>query len=98
MADVEETLKKLSAQKGIEGVVIINQDGIPIRSTIQDNEKTIQYAGVFSHLAMKARALVKELDPSEELTMIRIRHQKHEIIVTPERFFLLVVVQNPETE
>ena len=34
---VEETLKRISSHKGILGVIIVNADGIPIRSTFENN-------------------------------------------------------------
>lgn len=32
--EVEETLKRLQSHKGVKGVVIMNSDGIPIRSNL----------------------------------------------------------------
>ena len=50
MADVsivEETIKRISSHKGIVGVLIVNGDGIPIRSTLE-NSLSVQYAGLVS--------------------------------------------------
>ena len=43
------------------GVVIANSAGIPIRSTL-DQEQTTKYAGSLTQLAAKARSVVRELD------------------------------------
>jgi hypothetical protein len=55
-----------------------------------------------SHFVTKARTTVKKLDnthPEDELSIIRIRSKKHEIIIAPEcsngHEYILVVVQNP---
>ena len=40
-------------------------------------------------------AIVRDLDPSNELTFLRIRSRKHEVLVAPEKEFILIVVQNP---
>lgn len=56
--------------------------GIPIRSTL-DNSTTVQYAGLISQLAAKARSTVRDIDPSNDLTFLRIRSKKHEIMVAP---------------
>lgn len=61
-SEVEETLKRLQGHKGVIGVVIVNQDGIPIRSTFAQAE-TVQYAGLITQLCSKARSAVRELDP-----------------------------------
>lgn len=68
--------------------------GIPIKSTL-DNTTTVQYAGLISSLADKARSVVRDLDPSNDLTFLRIRSKKHEIMVAPDKEFNLIVVQNP---
>lgn len=56
--------------------------GIPIRSTL-DNSTTVQYAGLISQLAAKARSTVRDIDPGNDLTFLRIRSKKHEIMVAP---------------
>ena len=56
--------------------------GIPIKSTL-DNATTVQYAGLISQLADKARSVVRELDPTNDMTFFRIRSKKHEIMVAP---------------
>jgi hypothetical protein len=61
-SEVEETLRRLKEHKGVIGVVIVNQDGIPIRTTL-DQADTVKYAGLITQLCSKARSAVRELDP-----------------------------------
>lgn len=68
--------------------------GIPVKSTL-DNTTTVQYAGLMSQLADKAKSVVRDLDPSNDLTFLRVRSKKHEIMVAPDRDFILIVIQNP---
>merc|ERR1711946_89767 len=77
--EIEETLKRIQSHKGVVGVVVINNEGIPIKSTL-DNATTVQYAGLISQLADKAGSVVRELDPTNDLTFFRIRTKKHEIM------------------
>lgn len=56
--------------------------GIPIKTTM-DNTTTVQYAGLISQLSDKARSVVRDLDPTNDLTFLRIRSRKHEIMVAP---------------
>jgi dynein light chain roadblock-type len=97
-AAVEETFKRLQSHKGVLGVVVINMDGIAIKSTF-DNDLTVQYAALVSHFTGKSRSAVKKLDPENELKFIRIRSKKHEIMIAPEFErnceYYLVVVQDP---
>ena len=153
-SEVEETLKRLQAHKGVIGVVIVNQDGIPIRTTF-DQAVTVQYAGLITQLCSKARSAVRELDPQvppalahacrrvgagsrainmlcgdeprslqlghgplqradfggrgfgywveltlhvdvqNDLTFLRLRSKKHEIMVAPDKDYLLIIIQDP---
>ena len=71
-SEVEETLKRLQGHKGVIGVVIVNQDGIPIRTTF-DQSTTVQYAGLITQLCSKASSAVRELDPQVHLARRRRR-------------------------
>mmetsp|Transcript_16086 Transcript_16086/g.39142 ORF Transcript_16086/g.39142 Transcript_16086/m.39142 type:complete len:102 (-) Transcript_16086:121-426(-) len=93
-SEVEETLRRLREHKGVIGVVIVNQDGIPIRTTL-DQAVTVQYAGLITQLCSKARSAVRELDPQNDLTFLRVRSKKHEIMVAPDKDYLLIIIQNP---
>lgn len=94
MSEVEETLKRIQSHKGVLGIIVINQEGIPIRTTM-DNSTTVQYAGLILELTAKARSTVRDIDPSNDLTFLRIRSKKHEIMVAPDKDYMLIVVQSP---
>ena len=48
-----------------------------------DNSSTIQYASQIQQLTHKATATVRDLDPTNDLTFLRIRSKKNEILVSP---------------
>ena len=54
-----------------------------------------QYSVLVSQLSERAKSIVRDLDPANELTYLRIRSKKHEVLVAPEDDFILIVVQNP---
>jgi dynein light chain roadblock-type len=83
MADVEETMKRINSHKGVLGIIIVNNDGIPIRTTFPDPAVTVQYAALVTHMASKARTVVRTLDPQNDLHFLRIRSKKHEIMGAP---------------
>ncbi|XP_069037475.1 dynein light chain roadblock-type 2 isoform X1 [Lepisosteus oculatus] len=93
-AEVEETLKRIQSHKGVIGTIVVNAEGIPIRTTL-DNSTTVQYAGLLHQLTMKARSTVRDIDPQNDLTFLRVRSKKHEIMVAPDKEYLLIVIQNP---
>lgn len=72
----------------------MDAEGRPIRSTL-NNEMTNQYAGLLQQLADKARSVVREMDGGNDLTFLRIRSKKHEIMIAPDKDYYLAVVQNP---
>ncbi|CAK6979071.1 dynein light chain roadblock-type 1 [Scomber scombrus] len=94
MAEVEETLKRIQGQKGVQGIIIVNSEGIPIKTTL-DNSSTVQYAGLIHQLVMKARSTVRDIDPQNDLTFLRIRSKKNEIMIAPDKDYFLIVIQNP---
>lgn len=50
-----------------------------------DNITTIQYTGLMHSFSfiMKARSTVRDIDPQNDLTFLRIRSKKNEIMVVP---------------
>ena len=88
MSEVEETIKRIQTHKGVIGIIIINNDGIPIRTTM-DNQTSTHYGSLIHNLAAKARSVVRELDSTNDLTFFRIRSKKHEIMVAPGKNFFL---------
>jgi len=94
MSEVEETIKRIVGHKGVIGVIIVNNEGIPIKTTL-DNSTTVQYAGLIHQLTAKARSTVRDIDPQNDLTFLRIRSKKHEIMVAPDKEYMLIVIQNP---
>lgn len=56
--------------------------GIPLKTTV-DNATTVHITGLVHNLCHKARITVRELDPNNDLTFIRLRSKKHEIMCAP---------------
>lgn len=93
----EELLKRIQGHKGVMGIIIVNNEGIPIRTTL-DNSTTVQYAGLIHTLTAKARSTVRDIDPQNDLTFLRIRSKKHEIMIAPDKEYLMIVIQNPSSQ
>lgn len=93
---VEECYKEIMKQKDVLAVVVIGKNGHPIKSTL-DDATSLQYAGLFGQLIDKTRSAIQSLDADDEMTFIRIRSRKHEVIVTPDEHAIFLVMQNPLT-
>ncbi|KAF8818064.1 putative dynein light chain roadblock-type 2 [Cardiosporidium cionae] len=96
-AAIEETLNRIKTHKGVSGVVIVNAEGVTLRSTL-DTKSTAQYASIISELSFRAQNLIQDLDPQNDLSFLRIRTKKHEIMVSPSKEFLLIVIQDPNAD
>ncbi|MEA2071052.1 MAG: roadblock/LC7 domain-containing protein [Asgard group archaeon] len=85
------TLKKLSAFDGVRGVIITNNEGLPISSDI-DTIKTESVAALVSSLVGKATQTVDQLEEGE-LNFFTIDTTKGEILVAPENDYILIVLK-----
>lgn len=94
MSEIEETCMRIEKRLGNGGgIMIVNSEGIPIKTTILDGEAQTQYAHLITALATKARHCVRDLDPTNDLTFLRIRTTRSEILVAPDKDFVLIVIQ-----
>lgn len=111
ITDVDETVARISKQKGVHGVVILDREGHAIRSTLT-TDLTRQYSTLLVKLVRQAKTTVKDLDGegSDELQLLRVRTKKHEVLLVPglhlcsnrsnysflENSYILIVIQNPK--
>ncbi|XP_077371952.1 dynein light chain roadblock-type 2-like isoform X2 [Festucalex cinctus] len=79
-------------QKFGRGVYLKETSGIPVRSTFE-NSKAAKYAGVLRHLTMMATSTVRDIDPQNDLTVLRIGTKNQEIMIAPESDSLVIVLQ-----
>lgn len=78
--------------------MIVNSEGHFIRSTIGQNTEAVLNAQQISDLAKKARSTIRDLDPLNDLTFLRIRSKNHEIMVAPDKDYYLIVIQLPKED
>ncbi|XP_038627488.1 dynein light chain roadblock-type 2 [Tachyglossus aculeatus] len=94
MDETDEILRRIRGQRGVIGIIVMDAHGIPLKTTLS-SYSSVQYAGYLQPLTQIAHSTVREIDPEDALTFLRIRTQQYEIIVTPDRGNHLVVLQNP---
>ncbi|KAJ8604578.1 hypothetical protein CTAYLR_007635 [Chrysophaeum taylorii] len=94
MSEVEETLERVKVQPGVEGYVICNRQGQVLRRLPSMSQAQADiYAQKMSGLSKKARGVVRDLNPKNELRYLRIRAKKHEVLVAYDQEFLVIVIQ-----
>jgi dynein light chain roadblock-type len=56
------------------------------------------YAKYISLLTKKAKSMIRDLDPTNDLSFLRIKTKNEEILVTPDRDYMLIAVQGPKPQ
>jgi len=101
MSDAEDTLTRISRHPGVLAIMIVNLDGSFPRTmpSTQEHIDPAKYSALITPLAQMTRHCVRDLDPQNDLTFLRMRSKKHEILVAPdhESGQLVIVVQEPAT-
>lgn len=88
-------MKRLMSHKGVQAAVLMNSEGIPIRTApAMESKDSVLYPALLAPLMEKTKTMVKMLDPTNEFQTLRIRSVKNEILVYPEKEYTLVVVQS----
>ncbi|XP_058130169.1 dynein light chain roadblock-type 2-like [Anopheles ziemanni] len=82
----------------VKQVIVMNDQGHPVRSTISDERESVVTAGLYASLKDKACYYLKALDPEDEFLMLRIKTRNNEAIVStdPEHGLLYITVQVPK--
>lgn len=94
MSEAEEILNRIKNHNGVLGILVVNNDGLIIKSTF-DQQQSDLHASLLTQLSDKARDVVRELDPQNDINFLRLRSKKHEIMIAPDKEFTLIVVQDP---
>lgn len=72
--------------------MVVGNDGYPIRSSL-DSVTTSKYLDNFGSLIELAQYAVKNLDPIDELTAVRMRTANYEVMIAPAKEYSLFVLQ-----
>ncbi|CAG8674916.1 11776_t:CDS:2, partial [Gigaspora rosea] len=84
--EVEDTIKRLSANKYVQAVLIVNKEGQTIKSTL-DESLSKKYSDLITKLVEQTIHVIREMDDEEnktnDLSFLRVRTKKHEILVAP---------------
>lgn len=98
MAEIDEVMTRTRLRDKVKGIVIANREGVSIRSTMQRAEDSSGLARIVTQLTEKARCCVRDVDPTNDMTFLRFRLKRQEILVAPGKDFYLIVQQGIEDE
>lgn len=79
---IEEMVQRLTTYKGVQGVIISNQEGIPIRSTVSNTTDASNLANLSARIFHQGGVHMKHSVGQESLVeSMRIRSSTSEIII-----------------
>lgn len=100
--EVQETVSRLAAHKGVTAVLILNSKGDILTQTgkgVVGNPKLLKQ--MLDAAAFYVKSIPsddnKEEEDGEEISFVRVRSKHEEILVAPKSSYVLVVVQDPNS-
>lgn len=93
MSEVEQTLRRIEANKSVIGTLVLDGSNHVIHSHFKSADPQ-KFADKLPALIERARCLVRDMDPTDDLTFLRFRADRTEIMVAPGDDYTLIVVQN----
>ena len=65
---------------------------------MKQSEETKKYGVFLSKLAIYARNLIRDLNPKNDLTFLRVQCKKYEMMIAPDKEYFLIVITNLEQQ
>ncbi|KRX09196.1 hypothetical protein PPERSA_05865 [Pseudocohnilembus persalinus] len=96
MSEIQDIQTRIRSHTSVQCLVVVNNEGKLVQSFYgQDRkEECDQIIKTVPQLCFKARSTVRDLDPTNDLIFFRIKLKSKEILVAPDKDFMLIVVQN----
>ena len=99
MSEVDQTLRRIEGNKSVIGTLVLDGNNNVIHSAFKNVDPSGKtpdkiYSEKLPPLIERARCMVRDLDPTNDLTFLRIRADKTEIMVAPGDNYTLIVIQN----
>lgn len=92
--EFDQTIRRIVAHPGVIGCVITQNQRQPIFTTM-DNNKTFQLSNRLCDFQEAASNAVRNIDPEDELVVVRIKTNKYEIMqISPTKNQSIIVVQS----
>lgn len=99
MSEVDQTLRRIEGNKSVIGTLVLDGENHVIHSAFKgidpSSKSPVQlFSDRLPPLIERTRCMVRDLDPTNDLTFLRIRAEKTEILVAPGDDYTLIVIQN----
>ncbi|CAF4858661.1 unnamed protein product [Pieris macdunnoughi] len=91
--EINPIVDRIMEDESVEGVIMTNQEGEPILTNINLMNAT-NYGIAMSRLGAMTQASIKDLDPFDEVLILRVTTKKLEIMTAPHSEFNVIVMQH----
>ncbi|XP_059154379.1 dynein light chain roadblock-type 2-like [Physella acuta] len=87
-------MRRISAHIGVTNFMVINKDGLPLYCSSElSKSKESQIKHIYE-LVIAARRMIRDVDPTDDLMFLRTGTGQSELLISPDKDFTVVVVQN----
>lgn len=84
-------INRIARHKGVIGVMVFNNDGIAIKSNLEEGQTNL-WASLVAEVISKGKNVGKSISEGHRMTMVRIRSSKYEVkIATGDDHFLVSI-------
>ncbi|XP_052756303.1 uncharacterized protein LOC116413373 [Galleria mellonella] len=90
---VNPIVDRIMEDESVEGVIMTNKDGAPVLTNISLRRAT-NFGLALKRFGTLTQNYIKELDPFDEVLVIRINTKKIEMLVAPHTEFNITIVQH----
>lgn len=77
--------------------MVFTMDGVAIKSNLDETQTTL-WAALVGEVVKNAREVGKSIEEGNNFTMLRIRSTKHEVMIAPEKDYMLVSIHQQVNE
>ncbi|CAG4939280.1 dynein light chain roadblock-type 1-like isoform X1 [Colias croceus] len=91
--EINPIVDRIMEDESVEGVVMTNQEGEPVLTNINLMNAT-NYGIAMRRLGIMTQTAIKELDPFDEVLILRLNTKKIEIMTAPHKEFSITVMQH----
>ncbi|KIJ51858.1 hypothetical protein M422DRAFT_244237 [Sphaerobolus stellatus SS14] len=101
-AELEQTLATLVSHRSVLGYLVLTRSTEPVSivrhvGVVFEGEQGKKYANAIKRIVDTCTTGLQEVGggESDEVRFMRIRTHRHELLISPDSRYILVVLQNP---
>ncbi|VVC91353.1 unnamed protein product [Leptidea sinapis] len=95
--EINPIVDRIMEDDSVEGVIMANNEGEPILTNMHLMNATA-YSLAMHRLGVMVQNCVKEVDPFDEVMVLRVNTKKVEIMTAPHKDFCIIIVQHSRSK